>query len=191
MEDIDEIDRAIIKKLTQNPTITHSDIAKDLNRSQPAIGQRIKKLQERNIISTQIGVNFKLVDMILVKVELITKNPEEIVKMANNCPFIINALKLSGEYNFMIFIAANSLKKINNVIDFHFRNKNYISMVKMDLVVGYAKDFILPVDFDIDTNDPQPVVGCGDKCWKNIKGQEQGQGQALSLDGAEIADAKK
>jgi hypothetical protein len=77
-------------------------------------------------------------------------------------------LKVSGEYNFLIFIASNSLKKINTIIDVHFRNKDYISLVKMDLVVGYAKDFILPVDFDIDVNDPQPIVGCGDKCWRNV-----------------------
>ena len=169
MNEIDEIDRAIIKKLIQNPTITHSDIAKDLNRSQPAIGQRIKKLQEKNILSTQIGVNFKTFDMILVKVELITKEPDEIMEMSAHCPFIINALKLSGEYNFMIFIAANSLKKINNIIDYHFRNKDYISMVKMDLVVGYAKDFILPVDFDVEVNDPVPGIGCGERCWRNVE----------------------
>ena len=45
--------------LQDDPSITHSQIAKELSRSQPAIGARIKKLTEHGILATQIGVDFK------------------------------------------------------------------------------------------------------------------------------------
>ena len=47
---IDNIDKRIIETLQKNPSITHSQIAKNLERSQPAIGARIKKLSEKGIL---------------------------------------------------------------------------------------------------------------------------------------------
>ena len=163
--ELDEIDKNIIALLQQNPTITHSDIAKQLNRSQPAIGARIKKLSDRGILDTQIGVNFQQInDLILVKVEIITQRPEEIMQMAECCPFIINTLKLSGEYNVAVLMTASNLRKIDAVVDNHFRNRDYISKVKVDLITGLAKKFILPVDFSMEQLDPTSPIGCQKNC---------------------------
>jgi Lrp/AsnC family leucine-responsive transcriptional regulator len=163
-QDLDEIDIQIIRLLQESPAITHSDIAKQLNRSQPAIGARIKKLQEQGILATQIGVDFQAVTEInLVKIELITKKPEELIDMAKYCPFIINALKLSGEYNIALFIACAKLKTVDSIVDGHFRNKEYISKVRMDLVTGVAKKLILPVDFS-PTPIKEDIIVCGENC---------------------------
>lgn len=162
--DLDEIDISIIRLLQENPSVTHSDIAKQLNRSQPAIGARIKKLQDKGILATQIGVDFQMVtELNLVKVELVTKQPEELFNMAKYCPFIINTLKMSGEYNIALFMACAKLKTVDSIVDQHFRNKDHISKVKMDLITGVAKKLILPVDF---SNDPsrEDVVMCGENC---------------------------
>ena len=163
--DLDDIDKSIIALLQENPAITHSDIAKKLNRSQPAIGARIKKLNDKGILDTQIGVNFQAInDLNLVKVELITQRPEEVMAMANCCPFIINTLKLSGEYNIAVFMVSNNLRKIDAIIDSHFRNRDYISKVRVDIVVGVAKKFILPVDFSMEQLDPSHPDGCQGNC---------------------------
>jgi Lrp/AsnC family leucine-responsive transcriptional regulator len=163
-QDLDDIDIQIIRLLQENPAVTHSDIAKQLNRSQPAIGARIKKLQERGILVTQIGVDFQLVtELNLVKIELVTKNPEEVMDMTKYCPFIINALKLSGEYNIAMFMACAKLKTVDSIVDCHFRNKEHISKVRMDLVTGVAKKLILPVDFSSGPN-RQDIVVCGENC---------------------------
>ncbi|MHA1618079.1 MAG: Lrp/AsnC family transcriptional regulator, partial [Promethearchaeota archaeon] len=71
---LDDIDKSIIKILQDDPNITHSQIAKELSRSQPAIGARIKKLTEKGILATQIGVDFSNPEinssLNLVKVEM-------------------------------------------------------------------------------------------------------------------------
>jgi len=41
---IDEADKKIIEMIEENPDITHSDIAKEIEKSQPAVGARIIKL---------------------------------------------------------------------------------------------------------------------------------------------------
>lgn len=165
---LDEIDKNIITLLQNQPNITHSAIAKEIGRSQPAVGSRIHRLEERGIVSAQFGLNFKSVSQknqfFLVKVELETKKPEEVYKMCINCPFIINCMKLSGKNNIMLFLASSSLQKIDAVIDYHFRNKNYVSYVSMDLITDFVKDFILPIDFQIDQHDPKKESGCGNLC---------------------------
>ena len=163
---LDEIDKDIITLLQNQPNITHSAIAKEIGRSQPAVGSRIHRMEERGVVSSQFGINFKSVsqNLHLVKVELETKKPEELYKMTKHCPFIINCMKLSGKNNIMVFLASSSLKKIDAVIDFHFRNKSYVSYSSMDIITDFVKDFILPIDFQIDEHDHSVEFGCGELC---------------------------
>lgn len=160
---IDKIDKEIITLLQKNANITHSDIAKSIGRSQPAVGSRIHRLQDKGIISSQVGINFKNISKIhLIKVEIATKKPKDIYLMAQHCPFIINCMRLSGENNMMIFLASPSLIKIDRVVDKHFRNKDHINAIKMDIITDFAKDFILPLDFRMDQLDPE--TKCSGNC---------------------------
>ncbi|MHA1775175.1 MAG: hypothetical protein DRO88_04460 [Promethearchaeia archaeon] len=165
---LDDIDKAIINMLQKDPSITHSQIAKKLDRSQPAIGARIKKLNENGILATQIGVDFSNPDvnsvLNLVKVELTTSNPEDVFALSKVCPYIINALKTSGEYNVLMFMACSSLKRLDTILDRHFRNKEYVRKIQMDLITSYAHPFILPVDFMSENfenpDDPCKITTC-------------------------------
>jgi len=157
---LDKIDKDIITLLQNDPSITHSKIAKKIGRSQPAVGSRIRRLEEKGVISSKFGVNFKNIDIYLVKVELETSQPDEVFKMGEYCPFVINVMRLSGQNNILIFLASGSLKKIDIVVDYHFRNKDYVSSVKMDIISGFLKDFVLPIDFEMDNHNPEPGEGC-------------------------------
>ncbi len=157
---IDKIDKEIINLLQGNPKITHSEIAKTIGRSQPAIGSRIHKLIEKGIISSQFGINLKNSKLFLAKLEISTREPDKIWEMSEACPFIINCMKLSGERNLLILIASPSLRIIDKIADHHFRNKNYILDVNMEIVNDYAKDFILPINFKMDEFDPLTGKGC-------------------------------
>ncbi|MHA1521107.1 MAG: Lrp/AsnC family transcriptional regulator [Promethearchaeota archaeon] len=154
---LDDIDKSIIKILQDDPNITHSQIAKELSRSQPAIGARIKKLTEKGILATQIGVDFSNPEinssLNLVKVEMGTTRPEDVFAMTDACPYIINALKISGEYNIMMFMACSSLKRLDTILDRHFRNKDFVRKIRMDLITSYAHPFILPVNFNTENFD--------------------------------------
>ena len=60
---LDDLDKSIITLLQNQPNITHSKIAKEIGRSQPAVGSRIHRLEERGIVSAQFGLNFKSVSV--------------------------------------------------------------------------------------------------------------------------------
>ena len=99
---LDDIDLQIIKFILNNPEISHRTIAKKLNKSQPAISARIKKYNEWGLLRFQPGIDLYKANFFLVLVNLVVKNSEGLVEMAKYCPFVINAFRLSGKYNFCI-----------------------------------------------------------------------------------------
>ena len=161
---LDDIDRRIITLVQDDPNLTHTQIAEKINRSQPTVGMRIKKLEKEGILQFQPGVNFKRIDLFLASVELNTKRPNDILDMAKFCPFMLNAFRLSGSHNIMILLASSKLDKLDNIVNYHFRSNPEVQSVAMNMVTEIAKDFILPVDFDSEEHIPTLEAGCGEKC---------------------------
>lgn len=161
---LDDIDRQIISLVQEDPNLTHTEIASKISRSQPTVGMRIKKLEKNGILQFQPGINFKKVDLHLATVELKTKNPDEVMDMARYCPFMLNAFRLSGEHNICILLASSKLDKLDNIVNYHFRNNPQITSVSMEIIIDISKDFILPIDFDSEEHNPTLENGCGEKC---------------------------
>ncbi|MGQ4874551.1 MAG: Lrp/AsnC family transcriptional regulator [Promethearchaeia archaeon] len=169
---LDEIDRQIITLVQSNPNLTHTQIAERINRSQPTVGMRIKKLEKSGILQFQPGINFKKVDLFLSVVSISTKNPGEIMEMAKYCPFMLNAFRVSGEHNICILLASSRLDKLDKIVNYHFRKNPDVDKVSMEIVEDFAKDFIYPIDFDSELNEPNDFEGCGDRCkYRLVKGE--------------------
>ena len=161
---LDDIDRKIITLVQGDPNLTHTQIAEKIDRSQPTVGMRIKKLEKEGILQFQPGVNFKRIDLFLAAVELNTKRPDEILEMAKFCPFMLNAFRLSGSHNIMILLTSSKLDKLDNIVNYHFRSDPAVTSVSMNMITEIAKDFILPVDFESEEHIPTLEEGCGHKC---------------------------
>ena len=161
---LDDVDRKIISLVQEDPNLTHTQIAEKIERSQPTVGMRIKKLEKSGILQFQPGINFKKVELFLATVEVNSKNPKEILDMAKCCPFMLNAFRLSGAHNICILLASSKLEKLDSVVNYHFRNNPDVSMTSMEIVTEIAKDLILPIDFDSEDHEPNEVEGCGEKC---------------------------
>ena len=161
---LDGIDKQIISLVQEDPNLTHTEIAEKIDRSQPTVGMRIKKLEKSGILQFQPGINFKKVSLFLATVEVNSKNPEEIMDMAKCCPFMLNAFRLSGDHNIFILLASSKLEKLDAVVNYHFRNNSDVSMSSMEVVTEIAKDLILPIDFDSEDHEPNDEIGCGEKC---------------------------
>lgn len=147
---IDEVDKEIIQLLQNDPKMTHSEISEKVHKSQPAVGARIIKLQRKNLLNTQIGVNFKKVDIKLAKVEMLAKNVGDILKNIEHCPFVLHAFKVSGNTNLMVMIAAPDIHSVDKMVDLCFRSHPDIMTVNVSYIISSVKDLILPVNFDIE-----------------------------------------
>ena len=109
---LDETDIRIISLTQKEPHITHSRIAEVINKTQPTVGNRIKKLDKSGVLQLQSGVNFKKVNINLIIVNLRVKNPETFMEMTNFFMSISNfsySLLLVNVISVIFFISkANS-----------------------------------------------------------------------------------
>lgn len=158
---IDQADKIIIEMIEKNPDITHSAIAKEIEKSQPAVGARIIKLERKNLITKQVGFNVKKVDIRVAIVYISTKDVEEIVNKIEQCPFINHAFKISGEYNLLCFITASDLQTIEKLVDLCFRRDPNVINVKTNVLIESIHDFVVPIDFQIEDFDGRY---CGPGC---------------------------
>lgn len=161
---LDEIDKAIIALLQDNPNLTHTEISQKIDRSQPTVGMRIKKLEKKGILHIQPGINFKKVEIFLAILNIKTNHPSELLNMAEYCPFMLNAFRVSGDYNVCVLLSSSQLDKLDRIVNYHFRNNPNVQNVTMELITEIAKDFIMPIDFDSEENDPTIEDGCSEKC---------------------------
>ncbi|MFX1498311.1 MAG: Lrp/AsnC family transcriptional regulator [Promethearchaeota archaeon] len=165
--DIDDDDYKIIEMIEKNPDITHSQIAVEVEKSQPAIGARIIKLERKNLLTKQVGFNIKKVDIKVAIVFISTKDVETIVEKIKNCPFINHAFKISGEFNLLCFVSASDLQTIERLVDICFRKDPNVINVKTNILIESVHDFVVPIDFQIEKFDFHSN-NCGPKCNLNV-----------------------
>ena len=158
---IDDDDKKIIEMIEANPDITHSDIAKEIEKSQPAVGARIIKLERKHLLTKQVGFNIKKVDIKTAIVFISTKDVDDIVEKIQECPFINHAFKISGDYNVLSFIAATDLQTIERLVDLCFRRDPNVLSVKTNILIDSIHDFVVPIDFQIEDFDGK---WCGPDC---------------------------
>jgi Lrp/AsnC family leucine-responsive transcriptional regulator len=158
---IDDDDKKIIEMIEKDPDITHSDIAKEIDKSQPAVGARIIKLERKSLLTKQVGFNIKKVDIKVAIVYISTKDVDDIVQKIEKCPFINHAFKISGEFNVLAFIAASDLQTIEKLVDLCFRRDKNVINVKTNIVIESIHDFVVPIDFQIENFDGRY---CGPGC---------------------------
>ena len=147
---IDNIDCQIMGLIQQKPNLTHTEIATHVNRSQPTIGMRIKKLEKLGVLKYQAGINMKEADLSFARVELQTKNPRKVIQTVNRCPFLLNAFRLSGKSNVSILAAGLNFRDLDQVVNRHFRNDPDMIRVQLEEIVEIASDLVLPMDLNLE-----------------------------------------
>ncbi len=156
--DIDDKDRAIISLLSENPELSQSEIAEKIGISQPSVGIRIKKLKEKGALAFIVGTDFKKSGLYLAKIEISAKNTTEIIEKFKDCPYFVNGLVTSGRNNLCFFFMGEDIATIDSIVDTHLRNDPNVKDVKMDIVVAYARSFVLPIKVEVPKTDKPP---CG------------------------------
>ena len=161
---IDEIDKNIIEIIQKDPLLTHTEIAKKVNRSQPTIGMRIRKLEKSGVLKFTAGINVKTMDLLLARVDIQTLNPEETVNLVKNCPYMLNAFRLSGTSNISILLVSNKLAQLDEIVNHHFRKDPNVSEVYMNIITDVTNDFVLPFDFNFENCSLTSSDECCGKC---------------------------
>jgi DNA-binding Lrp family transcriptional regulator len=154
---IDDIDREIIRLLIANPEVTHEEIATRVSRSQPAVGARILKLKKKQLISSQVGVNFKTAGLVLGIVTFSGAHPAQLKAYLNTIPQFVHVFKTSGLTNFMILVPGTTMKEIEEAVDIYLRPHPDIADIATNYLMESLKNLVLPYYLTLEPT-PVPVI---------------------------------
>jgi DNA-binding Lrp family transcriptional regulator len=147
--------------LQKEPDLTHQEIATRINKSIPAIGARMLKLERKNLLVTQFGINFAKHNFTIAVATMYALNPKELARDLATCPFVLNVFSTMGSRNVTAWLISTSLAKIEEIVELHLRARADIKYLEMHIVTETFKDTILPVNFAMEHHDH---MSCGKAC---------------------------
>lgn len=143
---LDKADMIIISSLQDDPEATHMDIAKLVNKSQPAVGMRIKRLKEMGLLKKIYGINFRNVDLALAYVAIQTSDAHQLIEKINNNIGKLLVWSTSGEYNLKMLVCGDSIKDIEKMVSKLSKNEECIKLIKIEVIDNLLTEFILPLE---------------------------------------------
>lgn len=161
MQSIDETDRTILGLLSDNPNISQAELSEHLKISQPAVSLRIRKLEQKGVLTHVVGTDVKTAEIFLAKVELSTNNVEGVLKAIEKCPLYLNGFLTSGRHNMTFLLIGENVRSIMSCIDSRLRQTLPVRNLEFDLIVTPTKPLVIPLKPTIQKNLLTP---CGANC---------------------------
>ncbi len=158
---IDEVDRRIISMLTENPKLSQSDLSEELKISQPAISARVRKLEEKGILSHLVGTDIKKAQLFMAKIEFTTNSVESVLKSLERCPLFMNCFLTSGRNNMTCFLVGENVRTIMSCVESRLRQNLPVRNIVFDLIVTPTRPWIVPVKPHMQK---KKITPCGADC---------------------------
>ncbi|WP_413927448.1 Lrp/AsnC family transcriptional regulator [Clostridioides sp. ES-S-0001-02] len=145
--DIDEIDLKIINSLKKNSRASTSEISRQVNLSIPAVSERIKKIEQSNIIQKYtIQINrektkYKLLAFVFINTDL-SKSIEEFKKIMLEYDTVLECHHISGEYDYLIKVLAEDTNELEEFISITLKKIRGIQKANTTIVLSTIKEEI-------------------------------------------------
>ena len=147
---LDDIDRKILNSLQNEGRKTASDIAKELDLTVPTITERIRKLQDSNIIkSFQAIIDPRLVDLdvtaMITVISSSSENYQDVIKMAQNTKEVIQCFSTTGMGSLMLWVATKNSKTLEELLRRIQRWPNVTRTETQVVLSSYKNSYKLPI----------------------------------------------
>ncbi|MEK4229335.1 Lrp/AsnC family transcriptional regulator [Solibacillus sp. FSL H8-0538] len=116
---MDKIDFEILKQLEQNAKMTTKEVAAHVHLSAPAVAERIKKLEEQQIITGyKTLIDLRKLDRSIVALVLFKSNDcRKLAEFCYNHPDVLECYRVAGEISYIAKVATQSVETLENFID--------------------------------------------------------------------------
>ncbi len=116
---MDELDKNILMLLQDQARISMTELGKAVALSQPAVTERVRRMEEKGIIDHyRAVVSPKEVSKPISAYLLFhTKECERFVANCREMPDVIEMHRISGQYNFLVKMVAASLESLEDGIN--------------------------------------------------------------------------
>lgn len=117
----DNLDRAILEELQTNGRISVADLARKIHLSQPAVHNRIKRLERRGVIRgyvalidrEQAGYDVMCFVRLSIQQEHITAIREAIAEM----PQVLECYRMTGDSDMLLKVVVENHRQLNEFIE--------------------------------------------------------------------------
>ncbi|MFO8018570.1 MAG: Lrp/AsnC family transcriptional regulator [Promethearchaeia archaeon] len=145
--DVDDTDKKILLAIQNNPGITHSEISTKVKLSQPAVGARIKKLKEKNILELNYGLIIREIGLKISRVDISSKAPTSFLKKMSKKKNVINAYRMVGKIYLVLWVAGKTMSEVEDGINQIIKlDKDRSEIVKVSMISSFEKKFFLPIE---------------------------------------------
>ncbi len=145
-DELDEIDLQILKRLQADGRITHADLGREVGLSAPSILQRIRKLEERGIITgyhailDAAKVGFGITSLVQVSLALHESQPiERFIKAAKKIPQVLEVFHVSGDFDFLLKVVAEDMEDYQALIREKLAGLPGVGRITSCFVLGTTK----------------------------------------------------
>lgn len=116
---MDELDKQILMILQEHARISMTELGKVVALSQPAVTERVRRLEEKGIIDHYRAVVSpnKLNKHISAYLLFHTKGCDSFVDYCQNSSDVIELHRISGQYNFLVKVVTESLQSLEELIN--------------------------------------------------------------------------
>ncbi|WP_042479143.1 Lrp/AsnC family transcriptional regulator [Bacillus ndiopicus] len=111
---MDSIDRDILMRLQSDARLSMTSLGKLIGLSQPAITERVKRLEEQGVIKRYSAIvsNEKVGKSTVAFILFRTTKCNNFVDYCKEAPQVVECHRISGEYNYLIKVVVESTKEL-------------------------------------------------------------------------------
>jgi len=117
----DVVNLRILTELKQNPRLTMSELGRRVGFSSPAITERVRRLEESNVIlGYNLEINPAALGLLIAAYIRIRPNPGQlprIAELAQQIPEVVECHRVTGEDCFILKIYLPSLDQLDRILD--------------------------------------------------------------------------
>ena len=141
---IDKIDISILDIIQNEGRISASEIAKDVNLSVPAVGERIKKLSEKGLIKKFVAIlDHKEAGLDLTAFVFIVSEHsdhyEKFVEEANRCKAVMECHSITGGGSHILKVRVENSQALEDLL-YEIQNWPGVSRTQSNLVLSTYKE---------------------------------------------------
>ncbi|WP_313802049.1 Lrp/AsnC family transcriptional regulator [Cytobacillus sp.] len=116
---MDHVDYEILKLLQQKAKMSMKEIASHVHLSAPAAAERVKKLEDRQVIEGyQAKINLNKLDRPIVALILFkSADCKNLAQFCHSHPDVIECYRVAGEISYIAKVATKSVETLEQFID--------------------------------------------------------------------------
>ncbi|MDQ0208740.1 Lrp/AsnC family transcriptional regulator [Alkalicoccobacillus murimartini] len=140
---MDEIDKTILTFLQEDGRLSITELAKKIGLSSPATNERVKKLEDKQIIiGYRAVVNpEKIGRPITAHILYNTTRCKPFVHFCKEQPDIVECTRLAGQYDYLIKVVTTSVHSLETIIDASMEYGKPSSLINLSTPISHKSLF--------------------------------------------------